>query len=144
MILHEWHEVQLNGLKQVATVIAEHLRQVPFAIFTGEMGAGKTTLVREICSVLGVTDAVSSPTYSLVNHYIGASNMPIYHMDLYRIEHDRDLLDSGILEIFHDDAVLLVEWPQIAADYLPERYLMVHIVSISPTSRSIQLTLHVC
>lgn len=142
MILQNWQEVNQADLTEVATVIAEHLQQVPFAVFLGEMGAGKTTLVRTICTALGVSDAVASPTYSLVNTYTGPSKMTVHHMDLYRIEHDRELLDSGIVEIFYDQAIVLVEWPQIAADYLPEQYLIVQITATSPTSRSIQLTLH--
>jgi len=87
---------------------------------SGELGAGKTTLVRAICRGFGVRDDVTSPTYSLVHEY-EAPRGSVYHLDLYRLEHERDLVNIGWDDIVSADALVLVEWPERAAGQLPPR-----------------------
>src|SRR5688500_881220 len=100
---------QTESLNQVAVAsledmpkAAEHLvknySDGAVFLFEGEMGAGKTTFIKAICQALGVTDAVSSPTFSLVNEYRTARNKPVYHFDFYRIKGEEEALDIGFLE----------------------------------------------
>ena len=84
----------------------------------GELGAGKTTLARAICRGFGVTEDVTSPTFALVHQY-EASDAPVYHLDLYRLSGARDLTNLGWDDIMSDRALILVEWPDRAADRLP-------------------------
>lgn len=84
----------------------------------GDLGAGKTTLVQAICRGYGVADAVTSPTYALVHEYASPRG-PVYHLDLYRIEHARELDGIGWDEITAADALVLVEWPSRATGRMP-------------------------
>lgn len=88
-----------------------------FAI-SGDLGAGKTTLVQAMCRGMGVRDEVTSPTYALVHEYAGA-HFPVYHLDLYRLSSPRDLTNLGWDDIISAHAIVLVEWPDRAGDRLP-------------------------
>ena len=85
---------------------------------SGELGAGKTTLVRGLLRAAGVAGPIKSPTYDLVEHY-PLSSIYFYHIDLYRFTDAREWENAGLAECFRDDAVCLVEWPARAGDYLP-------------------------
>ena len=88
----------------------------------GELGAGKTTLVRAICIGYGVTDEVTSPTFTLVHEYHGAIS-PVYHIDLYRLRGPQDLANLGWDELMAADALRLIEWPERAGALLPPDHL---------------------
>src|SRR5688572_25454959 len=105
---------------------------VPVVIFEGEMGAGKTTFIKAICRELGVTDAVSSPTFSIVNEYETTAGKRLYHFDFYRIEAEQEALDIGTLEYFESGNWCFIEWPTRIPNLLPDHYLHVAI-SASPT-----------
>lgn len=91
---------------------------------SGELGAGKTTLVRAICRGYGVTGEVTSPTYALVHQYESPRGT-VYHLDLYRLEHERELVNIGWDDIVSADALVLVEWPERASGRIPSP--MVHL-----------------
>lgn len=93
---------------------------------SGELGAGKTTLAQAICRGAGVLDFVTSPTFALVQRYEGA-RFPVYHLDLYRLESARDLVNLGWDDILRDDAVVLVEWPERAEGRIPSDALHVEV-----------------
>lgn len=86
----------------------------------GEMGAGKTTLAQAVCRAMGVKDAMSSPTYALVNHYEAPGFGPVLHMDLYRLADAEEGRDAGIEEQLHSGAFCFVEWPLRAPELLPD------------------------
>jgi tRNA threonylcarbamoyladenosine biosynthesis protein TsaE len=88
-------------------------------VFYGEMGAGKTTLIREMCAQLGVTDNVTSPTFALVNEYRTADGEPVFHFDFYRITRIEELFDLGYEEYFASGCLCLVEWPEKMGNLLP-------------------------
>ena len=91
------------------------------------MGAGKTTLIREICRLLGVTDTVSSPTFAIVNEYRGEGIAPVYHFDFYRIERIEEAFDFGYEEYFYSGNLCLVEWPEKVESLLPDDVMTVRI-----------------
>lgn len=93
---------------------------------SGELGAGKTTLAQAICRGAGVRDFVTSPTFALVQRYEGA-RFPVYHLDLYRLESPRDLVNIGWDDILRDDAVVLVEWPERAEGRIPDDALHIEV-----------------
>jgi len=90
------------------------------------MGAGKTTLIKSLCECLGITEPVTSPTFSIVNEYIGAGNK-IYHFDFYRLKDQTEALDMGYEEYFYSDAYCFIEWPEKIPDLLPEHYINIRI-----------------
>jgi tRNA threonylcarbamoyladenosine biosynthesis protein TsaE len=141
--MNTWQINSTADLDPVAQEIALALRETPLAVFVGEMGAGKTTLISAICHALGVTDSVSSPTYGLVNTYAfqlpDGSERQVHHLDLYRIQSVYELLSAGIAEVFHSDAIVLVEWPQVAEGLIPQKRLVITIEATSATQRKISL-----
>lgn len=105
----------LSDLSDVAEEIVECLtsddRNPNVVLFYGEMGAGKTTLIREICEAAGVEDTVTSPTFAIVNEYASGQEKPIFHFDFYRIDSLREVYDLGYEEYFFSGDLCLVEWP---------------------------------
>ncbi len=95
--------------------------------FHGEMGAGKTTMIKQIVEHLGTEDIVNSPTFSIVNEYNLLGGERVYHMDLYRIKNVEELIGLGFEDYLHSGDMCLIEWPEIAEDLLPEEVCHVHI-----------------
>jgi len=117
----------LADLAQVAEKLAPFLPNDGVVVFQGEMGAGKTTLIKEICKRLGVEDNVSSPTFGLVNVYHKNHGGIINHIDLYRLEDEREAEEAGIFDLFSQAGLSLIEWPERIADYLPQNSLVVKV-----------------
>lgn len=93
---------------------------------SGELGAGKTTLAQAICRGAGVHASVTSPTFALVQRYQGA-RAPVYHIDLYRLESARELVNLGWDDVLRDDALVLIEWPERADGHIPDDALHIEI-----------------
>ncbi|MEG2759128.1 MAG: tRNA (adenosine(37)-N6)-threonylcarbamoyltransferase complex ATPase subunit type 1 TsaE [Rikenellaceae bacterium] len=89
-------------------------------LFRGAMGAGKTTLIKELCVVRGVEDVVTSPTFALINEYKDKNEKTIFHFDFYRINTINEVLDLGYEEYFYGDGLCLVEWPEKIEELIPE------------------------
>lgn len=106
-------------LHDVARDIIANLGDKKIILFYGEMGSGKTTLIKEICRELGVKDNMSSPTFSLVNEYQG-SKSKIYHFDLYRVKNFEECLDMGMEEYLYSGNYCFIEWPDVAMQIMPE------------------------
>jgi tRNA threonylcarbamoyladenosine biosynthesis protein TsaE len=95
--------------------------------FYGEMGAGKTTLIRMVCEQLGVHQGTASPTFGLVHEYLTPSGQPVYHMDLYRINKPEELYDIGAEEYIDSGHYVFIEWPEIIESMLPDDVVKVCI-----------------
>lgn len=108
-------------------MLLQEAESEPIILFEGPMGAGKTTLIKELCRQLGVEENVSSPTFALVNEYEGRSGKLIYHFDFYRIDDEREALDIGAPEYFESGNLCLIEWSSLIPNLLPESYLLVEI-----------------
>lgn len=106
--------------------------------FSGEMGAGKTTLIQAVCRQLGVRDNVSSPTFALINEYFTGNGMSIYHFDLYRIDNISEMYDMGYEDYFYSDAYCFIEWPEKAADLMPPGLLYLTITVNDDGSRTVE------
>ncbi len=133
------HITSQEELPQVAQAIIKALGRRTVVAFRGEMGAGKTTLIREIAAELGATDTVTSPTFAIVNQYKGQGNRRIYHFDFYRIEDLREAFDFGYEEYFYSGDLCLVEWPEKIEALLPEETMNVHITVDSDTARTFEI-----
>lgn len=100
-------------------------------LFEGEMGAGKTTFIAEVCRLLGADDDFGSPTFSLVNEYIDSGGNPIYHFDLYRIDSPEEVFDMGALDYFESGNLCFVEWPDRLGNLTPEEAVTIKL-TINP------------
>ena len=125
--------------RQVQAAISESGCSV--IAFEGEMGAGKTTLIRALAQGLGVPDDVSSPTFALVNEYRDGRDRPVYHFDFYRIESVEEAERIGASEYLDSGYLCLVEWPARVAELMPEPRLEVRLDVLSAEARTIHITL---
>lgn len=129
------HEIVIKGLEDLERAAKEFLKEIgdhTLVAFYAPMGAGKTTFTTAICKVLGVQeDAVSSPTFAIVNEYRGGQGQPIFHFDFYRIENPAEALDIGLYDYLDSGELCLMEWPENIEGLLPEETLKAHI-SVQP------------
>lgn len=118
-------EIRINQeieLPQAATEILKLAGNERIFLFQGEMGAGKTTLIKSICLKLGMTEMVSSPTYSIVNEYIYPGGK-IYHFDFFRIKSQAEALDIGFEEYLSSGDYCFIEWPENISDLWPLHFI---------------------
>ena len=108
-------------------------------LFYGEMGVGKTTLIKELAKVLGVVDEVTSPTYSIVNQYKINTSLLINHIDCYRIKTFNEALNIGIEEYLNNRNFTFIEWPQVITPLLPQAYTKLIITNQTNGSRTLQI-----
>ena len=129
------HSISIASLADIDRAAAEFLKETEghkLIAFYAPMGAGKTTFTTAICRVLGVAqDAVSSPTFSIVNEYRLPGGDPVFHFDFYRINKLSEALDIGFYDYIDGGALCLMEWPENIEDLLPEETLRVSI-TVSP------------
>lgn len=132
----------VNSIQELAGVAKDVLHNYGnyriFAVY-GQMGAGKTTFIKELCRQLHCTDAVSSPTFALVNEY-SAAKTTIYHLDLYRLKNIDEAFDIGIIDYLHSNGYCFIEWPEIIEPLLnPIETVAIHLSVISGSSRQITI-----
>ena len=123
--------MMMKDLSEIDSAAREFLRLVSgrsIVAFHAPMGAGKTTFIKALCRCLGVdSDAVSSPTFAIVNEYAAGTGEPVYHFDFYRISRDEEALDIGLYDYLDSGFLCLIEWPENIASLLPEETLSVDI-----------------
>src|SRR5690606_3148186 len=106
-------------------------------LFYGEMGSGKTTLIKALCAQLGVRDGMSSPTFSIVNEYLAADGRKVYHFDYYRIKSEAEAYDIGSEEYFYSGDMCFIEWPEKIPSLIPADRAEVHITVDNQDNRTI-------
>lgn len=116
----------LSGLDEAAKKIVETTKDEQIFIFEGEMGAGKTTLIKALAKEMGVNKVVTSPTFSIVNEY-EANGKVIYHFDFYRIKNLQEAYDIGYEEYFYSENICFIEWPEKIAPLLPLHFVKIEI-----------------
>ncbi len=114
-------------LKPIAQYIIQLSQKQKVFTFSGDLGAGKTTLIKEICNQLEVLDTVSSPTFGLVNVYHTKAEEDLYHFDCYRLNDVAEVYDIGFEEYMDSGNICLIEWPDVVETLLPEHYVSINI-----------------
>ncbi|MFI3248049.1 MAG: tRNA (adenosine(37)-N6)-threonylcarbamoyltransferase complex ATPase subunit type 1 TsaE [Rikenellaceae bacterium] len=125
----------IEDLRGVAEAILNSLDGRTVVLLHGPMGAGKTTLVREIAAVMGSEDSVSSPTFAIVNEYVTSDDDSIFHFDMYRIERIEEAIDLGFEEYITSGNLCLIEWAERVEELLPEDAMLVRIEALSENER---------
>ena len=129
----------LDQIEDVAASLIKHYANKYIWAFFAPMGAGKTTLISQICKQLGVQDAVSSPTFAIMNQY-EAKQKIIYHMDWYRLEDEGEAIRTGVEAAMDEADISFIEWPEKASSLLPEGTLKLKIEILDMNQRRIIIT----
>ena len=128
----------VEELSQVTDLLISWRDKSDIIAFYGPMGAGKTTLIKNLCHRVGVTDEVNSPTFALVNEYL-TENDSIFHFDFYRIKKLEEVFDIGYEDYFYSGHLCLLEWPELIDPLMPEHFIKVEIaLGNTDTSRTIK------
>jgi tRNA threonylcarbamoyladenosine biosynthesis protein TsaE len=130
------------SLEDIASVAEIVVAQNPkiVILFHGEMGAGKTTFIKQLCKTLGVTEATSSPTFSLVNEYHTIDNQIIYHFDFYRLKNENEALDMGADDYFYSGNWCFIEWAEQIPNLIPEEHSVIKIEVLPDGKRLLHLS----
>ncbi len=129
----------IDELESVAQqIIAQQPARV--ILFHGEMGVGKTTLIKQVCKTLGVIEATSSPTFSLVNEYETVTNQIVYHFDFYRLKNEMEALDMGADDYFYSGNWCFIEWAEKIPNLIPEEHAIITIELVDDGKRHLTLT----
>ena len=115
----------LEDSKLYASQVAKQIKNDDTILFYGDLGSGKTFLIKEIVSSLGIKNEVTSPSFSIINQYEGKCT--IYHIDLYRIKNKNEIINTGLEEILSAEAILFIEWPQIIEDEITWQHYRLNI-----------------
>ena len=125
----------ISDLDQVAHKIQKMSKINKIFLFEGEMGSGKTTLIKKIVALLGVYES-NSPTFSIINTYLSSNNQTIYHVDCYRIENESEVENIGLLEILNEKNLCFIEWPKKNHNFLPDNCVRI-IINLKEDIRKI-------
>ena len=128
-----------EDLNSISKELIKLFNETKIILFKGEMGAGKTTLIKQICANLGVGDITSSPTFSIVNEYRANNNRAVYHFDFYRIENEQEVMDLGYEDYFYNGSYCFIEWPEKIPNLIPEQHLIINIKIDDANNRVISI-----
>ncbi|MBQ0156623.1 MAG: tRNA (adenosine(37)-N6)-threonylcarbamoyltransferase complex ATPase subunit type 1 TsaE [Bacteroidales bacterium] len=127
-------EYTLDEIESAASEIIKAFDGRKIIRFIGEMGAGKTTMIKSLCKMLGVDEEVTSPTFAIVNEYEGAG-CRVFHFDFYRVKNQQEAIDLGLADYFYSGEYVFMEWPQLVDDFMPDDVVTLTIKEIEPTKR---------
>ncbi len=132
----------LDSLPATAQTLLHHVGGQRIWLFEGEMGAGKTTLIKALCAQLGVRDNVTSPTFSLIHEYTTAAGEPIYHFDFYRIHHEEEALALDCTAYFDSGSYCFIEWPTKIPSLIQPAHCKVSLTTQPDGQRILRMGLH--
>ncbi len=131
----------LHEINSTATTFLQAIGERKIIALHGQMGAGKTTFVHAVCDILSVQDAVSSPTFSIINEYTSAAIGSVYHIDLYRLKNEAEAIAAGVEDCLYSGNLCFIEWPEIAPGILPNDIVHCYISVKGNNERMLQIKL---
>ena len=129
----------INELPQIAKQLLTIGKDNRVWAFDAPMGAGKTTLIGHLCKELEIVDAISSPTFSIINEYRSAKGISVCHMDWYRLKDEEEALRAGVEDALYEHDITFVEWPDKASQLLPDNTLFIRISIVNPETRLVTI-----
>lgn len=123
-------KITIEDKRHISSAVKQLLKRTganKILAFYGSLGAGKTTIIKAVCRIIGAPDLVTSPTFTLVNEYMTTDGEPIYHIDFYRIKKKEEVFDFGIEEYFSSGHYCLLEWPELVEDILPDETVRIKV-----------------
>ena len=137
-------QVSIDDLPAFAHKFWQQAGTTKVFLFYGEMGAGKTTIIETVCLAKGVKERMGSPTFSIINQYNyteDGTEKTIYHIDLYRLKDEEEIIQAGVEDCVYSDAVCMIEWPQKAPHLFDDTAAGIFIEPVNETLRSIKIIL---
>ena len=131
----------LNEINSAAITFLQTITERKIIALHGQMGAGKTTFVHAICEVLGVQDAVISPTFSIINEYSSTTVGSVYHIDLYRLKNETEAIAAGVEDCLYSGNLCFIEWPEIAPGIFPDDIVHCYLSVKGNNERMLQIKL---
>jgi tRNA threonylcarbamoyladenosine biosynthesis protein TsaE len=131
----------LEDIDETADIFLRSIGTNKVIAFYGEMGAGKTTFIHEVCRKMKVEGNLSSPTFSIINEYLLPDGGVIFHLDLYRINNVQEAIDAGVEDCLYSGNICFVEWPSKALQLIPAETLYCTLSSLSDNIRKLQINL---
>jgi tRNA threonylcarbamoyladenosine biosynthesis protein TsaE len=131
----------LDEIETIAQNFLQIVKPNKVFAFSGDLGAGKTTFINALCKQLGVTESVTSPTYSIIQEYAGADRDIIYHIDLYRLKSDREAMDAGVEDSINSGEICMIEWPERAPSIFPDKTVYATFEILSDHKRKLVVQL---
>jgi tRNA threonylcarbamoyladenosine biosynthesis protein TsaE len=131
--------VSLEHLDEFAGRFWDAVKGVKIFAFHGEMGAGKTTIISALCHYKGTTDVTGSPTFSIINEYRTIEGERIFHIDLYRLKDEEEVMQAGVEDCVYSGAVCMIEWPGKAPHLFDENSIHVYIETVSENERKLTI-----
>ena len=129
----------LTNIDEISQLIVDKIKTVKTIMLRGELGSGKTTIVKSVLKKIGVNEVVTSPTFSIVNEYNSAETI-IYHFDLYRIENTKELDVIGFEDYIYSQNICFIEWPEIVLDKINFKYLDIEVKYLDENNREILIS----
>ena len=136
---------RLFRLEELEGVVRELLKRAGDRrvwLLKGDLGAGKTTLIKAVCTALDVRSGMTSPTFSIINEYRTAKGEPLYHFDFYRLKDENEALDIGVDEYLDSGSYCFIEWPDRIPSLIPRRHLSINLQIVEKDVRQIEAHLH--
>ena len=127
---------KLSEIEKASNFVLKNVNR-DIILIIGEVGTGKTTLIKEYCKLIGVEEIVNSPTYTLINEYQNKSSK-IVHMDLYRVEDIKEINELGLFE-YLDKNIVIIEWPEIILKMIDIKYSLINITFINEKERKLSI-----
>ena len=127
----------LPEIENSAKQFIAYLKDKKVVAFSGNLGAGKTTFIKELCKQLGVKENVTSPTFSIINQYTTVNNSTIFHIDLYRVKDEEEAINAGVEESIYSGDVCFIEWPEKLITLLPEDTVDVFMEPVNESKRKL-------
>jgi tRNA threonylcarbamoyladenosine biosynthesis protein TsaE len=134
-MIYTWDNLKKEDLSSLAEEILKNHKSLKIAFF-GDLGAGKTTFIKELCKHIGIENIVNSPTFTLLNEY-NYNGKKVFHFDFYRIKDPVEILELGFEEYFYSDHYVFIEWPEKIRELLPAFFSKFYITIQEPETRSI-------